>query len=465
MFPSNFLWGASLSAHQTEGAVNEDGKSPSVQDTRPRSNSQIADFTVASDHYHRYREDIKLLAQMGAKALRISLPWTRIIPDGVSEVNQKAVAHYRNVFQTMQEYQIQPLVTTYHFDLPQVLQDQGGWTNRATVDAYENYVRVLFQEFGDQVSHWLTINEPNIMLLADQKILGFHYTHQERYQAFYNLMIAEKKAFQACHQLVPGGQIGPVPNISYVYPGSCRPQDIRAAATFNAVRNWGYLDFSVRGLINPLLQAYLRKTGVDLQILPEDQELVTHNFPDFLGINYYTSVTVEYPQAGQDRQNGISDQQSEDVYEKDFYKGLTNPYLEKNDFNWTVDPLGLQTTLELINDRYHRPIYITENGLGAYDELTPDHKIHDQYRIDYLQSHLESIQEAMVNGVDVQGYLPWSAIDLVSVHEGMKKRYGLIYVDRTEEDLKTLNRYPKDSYYWYQGVIEHGEVNGNATTF
>lgn len=457
MLDKDFLWGASLSAHQTEGAASEDGKSASVQDCRQRD-PRIADFTVASDHYHRYQEDIELLAQMGAKALRISIPWTRIIPQGVGEVNPIAIKHYQDVFNTMHRFNIEPMVTMYHFDLPQSLQDQGGWTNRQTVQAYEQYARTLFANFGDQVHYWLTINEPNIMLLADRKILGFTYTHQQRYQAFYNLMIAEKKAFALCHQMLPQAQIGPVPNISYVYPGSADPKDIRAAEYFNAVRNWAYLDLSVRGRLNPLFKSYLHQTGIDLEILPEDQALVTSNFPDFLGINYYTSVTVEYPKTHQDRLSGVSDQQSEDVYEEGFYKGLTNPHLQKNDFNWTVDPLGLQTTLEVINDRYQLPIYITENGLGAYDELTSDHQIHDQYRIDYLKQHIYSVQQAVDAGVPVKGYLPWSAIDLVSVHEGMKKRYGLIYVDRTEQDLKTLARYPKDSYFWYQQVIKQRGV-------
>ncbi|UQS83095.1 glycoside hydrolase family 1 protein [Bombilactobacillus thymidiniphilus] len=459
MLKKDFLWGASLSAHQTEGAYQEDGKSLSVQDTRPRSRNEIADFTVASDHYHHYREDIKLMAKMGVKAMRISIPWTRIIPTGIGAVNTQAIEHYRDVFNVMHEYHIEPMVTTYHFDLPQELQAQGGWTNRQTVNAYEQYVRVLFAEFGEQVKYWLTINEPNIMLLADKKILGFIYTHEERYKAFYNLMIAEKLAFKACHELCAQTKIGPVPNISYVYPATSDPRDVRAAEYFNAVRNWAYLDFSVRGIINPIFKNYLKKTGIELAILPEDQDLVTHNFPDFLGLNYYTSVTVEYPRVDQDRASGVSDQQSEDIYEKGFYKGLTNVNLAKNDFNWTIDPLGLQTTLEVVNDRYLLPIYITENGLGAYDELTDDHQVHDDYRIAYLQQHLQSVQQAVDAGVDVAGYLPWSALDLVSVHEGMKKRYGFIYVDRTETDLKNLARYPKDSYFWYQQVIHNNGVD------
>ncbi|MBA1394708.1 glycoside hydrolase family 1 protein, partial [Lactobacillus sp. XV13L] len=171
-------------------------------------------------------------------------------------------------------------------------------------------------------------------------------------------------AFKACHELCPDAKIGPVPNISYVYPGSANPQDVRAAEYFNAVRNWAYLDFSVHGIINPLFKNYLHQTGINLPIQPSDRALMQTALPDFIGMNYYTSVTVEYPQKGQNRTNGVSDQQSEDVYEQGFYKGLTNPYLSKNEFNWTVDPLGLQTTLEVVNDRYHLPIYVTENGLG-----------------------------------------------------------------------------------------------------
>ena len=450
-----FLWGASLSAHQTEGAVDVDGKQPSVQDTRQRDNHEIADFTVAVDHFHHYQEDIDLLKGMGVTALRLSFAWTRIIQvDG--SVNERGLKHYDDVIDYLLKQDILPIVTTYHFDLSDHLEQAGGWTNSDTVQAYSEYVEVLFKHFGDRVKHWLTINEPNIMLLADQKIVGFHRENPARYASFYNLMIAEKIAIKKCHELVEGGQIGPVPNISIVYPLSSKPADVRAALTFNAVRNWAYLDFSVKGRINPILQAHLKDMGITLEIQPEHLELVQNNRPDFIGLNYYTSATVSFPQPGEAKLAGVSDQQSEDVYEPGAYKGVTNPFLKKNEFNWTLDPLGLQTTLEVTNDRYEIPIMITENGLGAYDELTADHQIHDQYRIDYLQQHLAAIEQAQKNGVPVCGYLPWSAIDLISVHEGIAKRYGFIYVDRTDKDLKELKRYPKDSYYWFKQVIEKG---------
>lgn len=454
---SNFLWGASLSAHQTEGAVHVGGKQPSVQDTRKRDNTEIADFSVAVDHFHHYKEDIDLLKEMSVNALRISFAWTRIIKEDGS-INQVGLKHYTDVIDYMLAQGIKPIVTTYHFDLPDHLQKAGGWTNFQTVEAYSEYVEVLFKHFGNRVKYWLTINEPNIMLLADQKIVGFHNNNQDRYKSFYNLMIAEKIAIQKCHSLIPDSKIGPIPNISYVYPLSSKPEDIRAATTFNAVRNWAYLDFSIKCRIDPLFKAHLKDLGITMEIKPEHLELVRNNRPDFIGLNYYTSATVSFPKKGESKLAGVSDQQSEDVYEPNSYKGVTNPFLKKNEFNWTLDPTGLQTTLEVTNDRYEMPIIITENGLGAYDELTADHKIHDQYRIDYLQKHLAAIEKAKENEVPVCGYLPWSAIDLVSVHEGMHKRYGFIYIDRTEDDLKDLKRYPKDSYYWFRQVIRQGGV-------
>lgn len=453
MLNQPFFWGASLSAHQTEGAIDIDGKQPSVQDTRPRNDHSIADFSIAVDHYHHFDEDFQMLAKMNANALRISFAWTRIMNQDGS-VNQRGLNHYDKVINAMLALDITPIVTTYHFDLPDTLQQAGGWHNPATIEAYRQYTRVLFEHFGDRVKYWLTINEPNIMLLADTKILGFHDTNEGCYKSYYNIMIAEKYAFQQCHELVPEGKIGPVPNISYVYPLSSKPEDVRAALDFNAIRNWAYLDFSVRCQLNPVFKAHLAQLGIDLNILPEHESLVAENRPDFIGFNYYTTATVSFPQAGEARSAGISDQQSEDVYEPNFYKGVTNPYLKKNAFNWTVDPLGLQTSLEQTNDRYGLPIIITENGLGAYDELTDDNKIHDQYRIEYLQQHLAAVDAAKANGVEVQGYLPWSSIDLISVHEGIRKRYGFIYVDRTDDDPKEMKRYPKDSYYWFQRVIK-----------
>lgn len=452
-FPDGFLWGASCSAHQTEGAVAEDGKGASVQDTRPRSNSHICDFTVAVDFYHRYRQDIALLAEMGARVFRFSISWSRVFPDGSGTPNETGLAHYDDVIDACLEHGIEPMITLYHFDLPQALADQGGWTVRSTVDAFEHYARTVFERYGDRVKRWLTINEPNIMLLVDRKILGTPIPLQEKYQQFHHLMVAEKRAFALCHELVQGGTIGPVPNISIVYPASAKPLDFRASQYFNALRNWAYLDVACRGRYNPLLLDYLKRKGLSIGKEPGDDELFAKHFPDFIAMNYYTSVTVEFPGTDTGLADGISDQQSEDIMDSGFFKGYTNPFLAKTEFSWTVDPEGLLTTLLAIEERYGLPIVITENGLGAYDTLEPDGRIHDRYRIDYLAEHLAKCHEAIAAGVQLIGYSPWSAMDLVSVHEGMRKRYGFIYVDRDEHDPKELKRYPKDSYFWYRDLI------------
>lgn len=457
-FPDNFLWGASISAHQTEGAYQEDGKGLSVQDTRQRDNHAIADFKVASDHYHHYKEDIKLLAEMGINVFRFSIAWTRIFPDGRGAVNEPGLQHYSDVIDELLKYQIQPFITLNHFDLPQALEDEGGWGVRSTVDAFVHYAETVFQAYGDRVKNWLTINEPNIMLLVDKKILGKEIPIQEKYQQFHHLMIAEKYAFKRCHELITDGKIGPVPNISLVYPATSKPIDNQAALYFNSVRNWAYLDFSCFGRYNTVFKDYLKQNDVQITFAPEDEALMKTAFPDYIAMNFYTTVTVEKPVAKKEMANGISDQQSEDIMEWGFYKGFTNPYLQKNEFNWTIDPLGLKTTLQTLYDRYNLPIIITENGLGAKDELTDDGAIHDQYRIDYLMQHIEQCGAAIEAGVDLIGYSPWSAIDLVSVHEGISKRYGFIYVDRTEKDIKEMKRYKKDSFYWYQDVIQTNQL-------
>lgn len=457
-FPDNFLWGASISAHQTEGAYQEDGKGLSVQDTRQRDNHAIADFKVASDHYHHYKEDIKLLSEMGINVFRFSIAWTRIFPDGRGAVNEPGLQHYSDVIDELLKYQIQPFITLNHFDLPQALEDEGGWGVRSTVDAFVHYAETVFQAYGDRVKNWLTINEPNIMLLVDKKILGKEIPIQEKYQQFHHLMIAEKYAFKRCHELITDGKIGPVPNISLVYPATSKPIDNQAALYFNSVRNWAYLDFSCFGRYNTVFKDYLKQNDVQITFAPEDEALMKTAFPDYIAMNFYTTVTVEKPLAKKEMANGISDQQSEDIMEWGFYKGFTNPYLEKNEFNWTIDPLGLKTTLQTLYDRYNLPIIITENGLGAKDELTDDGAVHDQYRIDYLKQHIEQCGAAIEAGVNLIGYSPWSAIDLVSVHEGISKRYGFIYVDRTEEDTKEMKRYKKDSFYWYQDVIQTNQL-------
>jgi len=452
-FPADFLWGASSSAYQVEGAWNEDGKGPSVIDALGHYPPGTADYTVASDHYHRFAEDVALFAELGLKAYRFSIAWTRIIPDGDGEVNPAGIAFYHRLIDALVAAGITPIATMYHFDLPAALDAKGGWQNRECVDAFAKFAEVIFGEYGDKVKHWLTINEQNMMVLYGEAI-GTVKPGQPKsalYQANHHMMLAQAKANLLCHELVPDGLIGPAPNIALCYPETCHPLDVLAADDFNAIRNWLYLDMAVEGRYNSVAWAYLEATGATPQIAEGDLELLASVRPDFIAFNYYTTHTVARPREGGQDVASTGDQQIA-VGEKGIYAGATNPYLPTTEFGWEIDPIGFRNTFRALWDRYHLPLLVTENGLGAFDKLE-DGQVHDGYRIDYLRDHIAQIQLAISDGVDVLGYCPWSAIDLVSTHQGVSKRYGFIYVRRDEFDLLDLARFKKDSFHWYAKVI------------
>ena len=455
-FPKNFLWGASTSAYQVEGANLEDGKGPSCQDVKqvPEGTS---DLTVCADQYHRYKEDIALMAEMGFKTYRFSIAWTRILPEGTGEVNPKGIEYYNNVINECLKHKIEPLVTMFHFDMPAALDDRGSWSNRESVDWFVNYAKVLFENFGDRVKYWLTINEQNMLTLVGPVIGTLRLPEncknvlKETYQQNHHMLLAQAKAMVLCHKMLPNAKIGPAPNISLVYPASCKPDDILAAQNFNAMRNWVYLDMAVYGIYNAILWSYLEEHHATPTIHPGDMEIMKKAHPDFIGFNYYNTATVEADFTEGEKTAG-GDQQSKQTI-PGFSKSFKNPYLPTTEFNWEIDPQGFRATIREMYSRYHLPMIITENGLGAYDKLTEDGKVHDQYRIKYLKDHIEQMQLAITDGAEMMGYCPWSAIDLISTHEGMVKRYGFIYVDRDEFDLKTLDRYRKDSFFWYKKVI------------
>ena len=449
-FPQGFLWGGSTSAYQVEGAWDEDGKGPSVQDVHPTPEG-VSDFKVTSDHYHHVEEDVKLFAEMGLKSYRFSIAWTRIVPDGDGEINQAGIDFYHRLIDALLENNIEPIITMYHFDLPLALDKKGGWGNRATVDAFERFAKVLFEEYGSKVTYWLTINEQNMMILAGE-ILGTvkpGSPKRDIYQANHHMLLAQAKAMISCHEMLPQAKIGPAPNIGLAYPATCNPQDILAADNFNAVRNWLYLDAGVYGRYNSAVWAWLESMDATPVIEEGDMEILAAGKPDFVAFNYYVTATVKMPDPSiTDVTRG--DQQIMAI-EPNMYEPVSNSYLPKTEFGWEIDPIGFRNTFRALWDRYQLPLLVTENGLGAYDKLE-DGKVHDSYRINYLRDHIEQIQQAVTDGVGVMGYNPWSAIDLISTHEGMKKRYGFIYVNRDEFDMLDLGRYRKDSFFWYQQV-------------
>ncbi len=390
-FDPDFLWGASSSAYQCEGAAAEDGKAPSVQDIKTVPEG-TADFTVASEHYHRYKEDIALLAEMKDKAYRFSISWARILPDG--KENAAGIAHYHDVIDTCLSYGIAPIVTMYHFDLPAALEAQGGWSNPAVIDAYADFARVLFREYGDKVPYFLTINEQNVMILA-------------------GAIVGTRGSGQSARQL--------------------------------------YLDLAVHGRYNVYAWNILRQQNALPEIAPGDMELLASAKPDFISLNYYATMTVQ-ASAPVMPGTAAADQQS-GFHVGGHFQTVKNPHLSKTPFGWEIDPLGFTAVLKEVYDRYHLPVMISENGIGLYDTLNADGTVHDTERIRYYEAHIAALAQAVKEGVEVFAYCPWSAMDLISTHEGFRKRYGFIYVNRTDDALLDLTRYKKDSFYWYRDMI------------
>lgn len=443
-FPQDFLWGASTSAYQVEGASDVDGKGPSVQDVKEIPEG-TPDFTVCSDHYHRYAEDVELFAELGLKGYRFSIAWTRIIPDGVGAINEKGVKFYSDLLDALAAKGIEPVVTMYHFDLPQALQDQGGWANPAAVDAFANFAKVLFETYGDKVKYWQTINEQNMMTIHADHVIGGHLEDYPVYQANHYMLLAQAKAMALCHQILPEAKIGPAPNISYVMPLKNTAEDLQCSQYGNAMRNWLYLDAAVFGRYNTLALDAIRHAGHELTITDEDLEVLASGKPDFIAFNYYNTETVTY----------VEGKTVVDEHGAIHGPGevVPNPNFPITDWNWPIDPLGFRTTLQEMDSRYNLPMIVTENGLGAYDKLE-DGEVNDDYRINYLRDHIEAMREAVETGVKVFGYNPWSVMDLISTHEGFLKRYGFIYVNRTNDEELDLARIRKKSFAWYRKVID-----------
>ena len=454
-FPEGFLWGASTSAYQVEGAAAEDGKGRTVQDVHAPAEG-MSDFSVASDHYHHMGEDVALMAELGLKCYRFSISWARILPKGEGEVNEKGVAFYSALLDELHKHGIEPVVTMYHFDLPYALFEKGGWASRDTVDAFEAYARILFERFGDRVRYWLTINEQNVMINHPNAMNpGRIPDKKELYQQCHNMFVASARATVLCHEMCPGAKIGPAPNIVAVYPEKCAPGDAMAADSWESIRCWLYYDIAVYGRYTPSVWAYLEEKGAAPKIMDGDMELLAKGKPDFLGLNYYATATVSAAKNdGTDCAPRNGDQQVM-LGEEGVYRSARNPFLEETPFGWLIDPEGLRITLRRVYDRYRLPILITENGLGSPDALDGDGRVHDSYRIQYLAEHFRQAQLAVTDGVDLIGYCPWAFLDVVSTHQGYRKRYGFVYVNRGETDLKDLRRIKKDSFAWYQGIIKN----------
>lgn len=459
LFPDNFLWGAATAAYQVEGAISAEGKGVSVQDSKNFS-STFHDTTVTSDHYHRFREDIALMKALGLKSYRFSLAWTRIYPDGRT-LNPQGIAFYNQLIDELIKNDIEPLVTLYHFDHPQVLQEEfGGWYGEQMIEHFCSFAETCFRAFGDRVRWFMTICESNNVVLYPDLIGGVPAgvdVEVWRFQVSRVMALANARVIRRCQTLLPEAKIGPCIGYAIAYPATCAPQDVMAALNEDEFRTFYPLDLLCLGRQNPTVVNFFARQGLDIRLPDAELEEIKACRPDFIAFNYYQSdVAKACPVASEEAQPGFNQDGKKGGFTYPRFPGLyagdSNPYLERNDWDWEIDPVGLRLACRKLFDRYQRPLMITENGLGARDCLV-DGQINDVYRIDYLQKHIEQMGLAISDGVPVLGYYPWSFIDLMSTSNGYNKRYGFVYVDREDDDIKTLTRYKKASFYWYQKVI------------
>ncbi len=458
-FPEGFLWGGATAANQFEGAYNEDGKGLSTQDIAPKgvmgalTDEPTEDNMklIGIDFYHRYKEDIKLFAEMGFKVFRLSIAWSRILPNGDDkEPNEKGLQFYDNVFDELAKYGIEPLVTISHYETPLSLaKNYDGWVNRKLIGFFENYVRTIFNRYKDKVKYWLTFNEINSATHFPYMSAGIwtpkeQLNKQDLYQAMHHELVASALAVKIGHEINPKFKIGcmilGVPN----YPLTPKPSDVLKAMEADR-ENLFFGDVHVRGEYPRYMNRFFKENNIEIKMEPGDKEILK-NTVDFVSFSYYMSSC-----ASADPENNIKGKGN-------LIGGVPNPYLKASDWGWQIDPEGLRYMLNLFYDRYQKPLFIVENGLGAVDELITDENgnktVNDDYRINYLNDHLVQVGEAIEDGVEVMGYTTWGCIDLVSASTAeLKKRYGFIYVDRHDDGSGTLERYKKKSFYWYKEVI------------
>ncbi|MDU4846352.1 MULTISPECIES: glycoside hydrolase family 1 protein [Clostridium] len=466
----DFLWGGATAANQFEGGWNVDGKGSSTSDmltagthTIPR---KITKETIdglnypsheAIDFYHRYKEDIKLFAEMGFKVFRMSIAWTRIFPNGDDkEPNEAGLKFYDDVFDELKKYNIEPLVTISHYEMPfNLTKKYNGWASRNVIDFFVNYCNVIFNRYKDKVKYWLTFNEINCGTMPMGGYLGLgilnegteDFLHQNdnkqiRFQALHHQFVASAKAVKLGHSINKDFKIGCMIAHMTTYPYTCNPDDILLAQKKNQLANDLCGDVQVRGEYPFFAKRYFEENNIVLDITEEDKKILKEGTVDYYTFSYYMS-NCESASGDEDKTSG------------NLLGGIKNPYLEASDWGWQIDPKGLRYTLNELYGRYNIPLMVVENGLGAFDKVEEDGSINDDYRIEYLKDHIIQMKEAVKDGVDLIGYTPWGCIDLVSASTGeMEKRYGFIYVDKDNAGEGTLDRKKKKSFEWYKNVIK-----------
>lgn len=467
-FSEKFLWGGAVAAHQLEGGYNKGGKGLSIMDvatggnrtTKRRFTSEVLEGEnypnhEAIDFYGHYKEDIKLFAEMGFKCFRTSIAWTRIFPNGDEmEPNEEGLQFYEDLFDECLKYGIEPVITLSHFEMPLYLvKKYGAWRNRALIQFFVRFAVTCFKRYQHKVKYWMTFNEINnqanytdaFSLYADSGIIPKEGEDPEKlmYQAAHYQLVASAQAVRLGHEINPDFQIGCMIAMCPVYPVTCKPADILMAEKAMQKRYY-YTDVHIHGAYPANILSYWKRKGFEFDVTEEDLETLTKGTCDYIGFSYYMSFCIEH---------------KEDNPQFDYREGndfVKNPYVKASDWGWQIDPMGLRYSMNWFTDRYQVPLFIVENGLGAYDQLEEDGSVRDDYRIGYLRMHIEQMKKAVEeDGVSLMGYTPWGCIDLVSAGTGeLEKRYGFIYVDKDNQGKGTLERRRKDSFFWYKKVIE-----------
>ncbi|MDU5741682.1 MAG: family 1 glycosylhydrolase [Clostridium sp.] len=464
----DFLWGGSIAAHQCEGAWNVDGKGIGIMDLVTSGSYEVPREICKDiedgkrypshegiDFYHRFKDDIALFGEMGFKALRISIDWSRIYPNGDDEEpNKKGIEYYQSVVDELLKNGIEPIVTLYHFEMPvNLVRKYGSWTNRKVIDFYLKYCKTMFEALKGKVKYWVTFNEMNHIdpqteasdiftyIIAGLKFSEMVEKKQTLATIGYNMTLAGVKAVELAHEIDPNNKVGCVFGLTPVYPINCNPVNVMNA--FKEMdRDFYQIDAMCNGCVPKYKLKEYKDSDIQLEISNEDKESFYNGKLDFIGLNYYSTSVAHY--------------EGDDNGEETLFGGVQNPYLEKSKWGWSIDPIGLRYLLNYVYRRYELPIIVSENGLGAMDKVEADGSINDDYRIDYLNQHLIQLKKAAEeDGVECFGYLMWGPIDLVSATTGeMKKRYGFIYVDKQDDGTGDYSRKKKKSFDWYKEVIE-----------
>ncbi len=464
--PKDFLWGGATAANQCEGGYLEGGKGLGTVDVIPWGEDRravmlgVRDYRTlpedayypsheAIDMYHHWKEDVALMAEMGFRCYRFSFAWSRIFPTGEEEEpNEEGMKFYEDMIDEMLAAGIQPVVTICHFDVPLHLEQKyGSWKNRKLIDAYLHYCEAIFRRFRDKVTYWMTFNEINMLMHLPFMGAGISIREGEnelqvKYQAAHNELVASAMATKLAQEINPDFRIGCMLAAGQFYPYSCNPADVWDALSKDR-NNYFFIDVQSRGAYPSYAKKFLERNGIVLEMEPEDERILRENTVDFIAFSYYASrLTSADPNAGVSTGGNV-------------IKSLRNPHLQASEWGWQIDPLGLRITMNSLYDRYQKPLFIVENGLGAVDRVEEDGSIQDDYRIAYLEAHIKEMMKAVEeDGVELIGYTPWGWIDLVSASTGeMKKRYGFVYVDKDNAGNGTLERRRKKSFEWYKKVI------------